>query len=82
MMLAILASLELFAQSWSLPQGASVKDDGPRTYRFTVEYFMANTQGETTGRQRLTGEYTRALADGDNPIHRCRGSAVRCSLSP
>ena len=45
MMLAILASLELLAQSWSLPQGASVKDDGPRTYRFTVEYFMANTQG-------------------------------------
>ena len=65
MVLAVLASLELLAQSWSLPQGASVKDDGPRTYRFTVEYFIANTQGEITARQRLTGEYTRALANGE-----------------
>jgi hypothetical protein len=55
----------LFAQSWTLPQGTTVKDNGPRTYRFTVEYNTANTKGETMRRQRLTGEYTRGLANGE-----------------
>lgn len=49
----------------SLPQGTSVKDDGPRTYRFTVDYNMADDRGEITHRQRLTGEYIRGLAGGD-----------------
>lgn len=55
----------LWAQTWTLPQGITVKDSGPRTYRFTVEYNTANTKGETTRRQRLTGEYTRGLAGGE-----------------
>ena len=63
----------LFAQSvvaespstWNLPQGRSLKDDGPRTYRFTVDYNTANTKGEMMVRQRLTGEYTRGLAGGE-----------------
>jgi hypothetical protein len=42
-----------------------VKDAGPRTYRFTVDYNMANSRGETFQRQRFTGEYTRGLAGGD-----------------
>lgn len=46
---------------WKLPQGLKVKDEGPRTYRFTVEYNIANTQGEVVHRQRLIGEYTRGL---------------------
>jgi hypothetical protein len=51
--------------SWSLPQGTAVKDSGPRTYRFTVDYTTANTKGETVLRQHVTGEYTRGLAGGE-----------------
>ena len=53
------------AKTWSLPQGTTVKDLGPRTYRFTVDYTTANTKGETLRRQRLTGEYARGLAGGE-----------------
>jgi hypothetical protein len=53
------------AQTWNLPQGTTVKDSGPRTYRFTVDYTTASTKGETVHRQRLTGEYTRGLAGGE-----------------
>jgi len=53
------------AQSWTLPQGTTVKDNGPRTYKFTVDYNSANTRGETWMRQRLTGEYTRGLPGGE-----------------
>jgi hypothetical protein len=53
------------AQTWNLPQGTSVKDSGPRTYRFVVDYNTANTKGELVFRQRVTGEYTRGLSDGD-----------------
>ncbi len=51
--------------SRTLPQGIAVKDNGPRTYRFTVDYNTANTKGEVIRRQRLTGEYTRGLAGGE-----------------
>jgi hypothetical protein len=61
----LLAAPALLTQSWTLPRGTTVRDNGPRTYRFSVEYFTANTQGEIAMRQRLTGEYTRALANGD-----------------
>ena len=60
-----LLAQSLSAQTWSLPQGTSVKDTGPRTYRFTVDYNTANTKGEMVYRQRLTGEYTRGLAGGE-----------------
>jgi hypothetical protein len=53
------------AQPWTLPQETTVKDNGPRTYRFTVDYNSANTRGETLLRQRVTGEYTRGLAGGE-----------------
>ena len=53
------------AQTWNLPQAAAVKDDGPRTYRFVVDYNTANTKGEMVIRQRLTGDYTRGLANGE-----------------
>jgi hypothetical protein len=52
-------------QAWNLPQGTIVKDSGPRTYRFIVEYNTANTKGEIVFRQRVTGEYTRGLAGGE-----------------
>ena len=49
----------------TLPQGVSVKDNGPRAYRFTVDYTIADSTGDVTLRQRLTGEYTRGLSGGD-----------------
>jgi hypothetical protein len=52
-------------QLWSLPQGLSVKDSGPRTYRFTVDYNTANSKGEVIYRQHVTGDYTRGLPGGD-----------------
>lgn len=55
----------LMKSAWTLPQGLSVKDGGPRTYRFTVEYNTANTTGEVIRRQRLSGEYTRGLGGGE-----------------
>ena len=55
----------LLAQTWSLPQDTSVKDNGPRTYRFVVDYNTANTRGEIVRRQRVTGEYTRGLPAGE-----------------
>jgi hypothetical protein len=53
------------AEAWSLPQGTVVKDAGPRTYRFTVDYNMANTKGEINHRARLTGDYKRGLPGGE-----------------
>lgn len=53
------------AQSWTLPQGTTVKDNAPRTYRFIVDYNTANTKGEIWIRQHLTGEYTRGLPGGE-----------------
>ncbi len=69
--LVLLGSLglttRLFAQSqaWTLPQGLAIKDNGPRTYRMVVDYNVANTKGEITMRQRVTGEYTRGLPGSD-----------------
>ena len=53
------------APTWNLPQGTALKDSGPRTYRFVVDYNTANATGEIVFRQRFTGEYTRGLADGN-----------------
>ena len=52
------------SSTWELPQHLTVKDSGPRTYRFTVDYNIANTKGEIIQRQRLTGDYTRGLPNG------------------
>jgi hypothetical protein len=32
--------------TWSLPHGLTVRDAGPRTYRFTVDYNSANSKGD------------------------------------
>ena len=53
------------AQTWDLPHGTVVKDLGPRTYRFIVDYDTANRTGEVVRRLRVTGDYTRGLANGD-----------------
>ena len=71
---AFFAGLELLGHSqtqplseaiWSLPRGLAVKDAGPRTYLFTVEYNSANSRGDIFQRQRLTAEYTRGLSGGE-----------------
>jgi hypothetical protein len=53
------------AQTWKLPQGMTVKDAGPRSYRFTVTYNTANRVGEIVHRQQLTADYTRGLGARD-----------------
>jgi len=52
-------------QTWDLPHGTVVKDAGPRTYRFTVDYDTANATGDVVRRLRVTGDYTRGLANGE-----------------
>ena len=52
-------------KTWVLPHGLDVKDAGPRTYKFVVDYSTANSKGEIFQRQRMTGEYTRGLPGGN-----------------
>jgi len=54
-----------FAQPWSLPHDATVKDSGPRTYRFEVDYTVTDTTGQVVQRQRVSGDYTRGLPGGE-----------------
>jgi hypothetical protein len=63
--LVLLTALSLVGDSWTLPQGMTVKDAGPRTYRFSMDYTSAGVKGEITHRQQIVGEYTRGLAGGD-----------------
>jgi hypothetical protein len=60
-----LAGQSFSASSWNLPHGTAVKDNGPRTYRFILEYNTANTKGEVIYRQRVEGEYKRGLPNGE-----------------
>jgi hypothetical protein len=52
-------------QTWDLPHGTVAKNAAPRTYRFTVDYDTANRTGEVVHRLRVTGDYTRGIANGD-----------------
>ena len=57
----LLSAACLMGQSWKLPQGASVKESGSRTYRFTVDYSTADIHGRIIELQRVQGDYTRGL---------------------
>jgi hypothetical protein len=59
----LLSAVCLMAKSWKLPQGAKVKDSGPRTYRFTVDYSTVDIHGSIIRLQRVEGDYTRGLPD-------------------
>ena len=61
----ILAAALDTAGHWSLPQGTAVKDDGPRTYRFAMDYTAADIRGQVTHRQRVEAAYTRGLPGND-----------------
>src|ERR1700722_10715874 len=63
--LMLLSSASVLAGSWTLPRGV-VKDDGPRTYRWTVEYSTSSTTGHVIRRQLVAGNYTRGLPGGDS----------------
>jgi hypothetical protein len=60
------SSTVVLAGSWTLPRGVIVKDDGPRTYRWTTEYSTSNTTGQVIRRQLISGNYTRGLPGGDS----------------
>ena len=55
----------LRAESWTLPQGTAMVDNGPRTYRVTVDHTVSDTKGQVVQRQRVSGDYTRGLPGGD-----------------
>jgi hypothetical protein len=61
----ILAGSPETAGPWTLPQGTAVKDAGPRTYRFTMDYTASDIRGAITHRQRVAATYTRGLPGGD-----------------
>jgi hypothetical protein len=58
-------STGVIPDSWVLPRGTSVNDNGPRTYRFTVDHTVTDTTGQVVQRQRVSGDYTRGLPGGD-----------------
>jgi hypothetical protein len=60
-----LVSNSVLDQSWILPRGTAVKDKGPRTYRFAVDYTVTDTTGQVVQRQRVSGDYTRGLPGGE-----------------
>jgi hypothetical protein len=67
MLLALAASAQPAANDplSRLPAGLQVKDDTPRTYRFTCDYFNLDTKGNQAGPTlRAVGDYTRGLPDG------------------
>ena len=53
------------AGPWTLPRGTAVKDAGPRTYRFVMDYTAGDIRGQVTHRQRVEALYTRGLPGGD-----------------
>ena len=60
-----LAAQTLSAQTWILPQGTAVKDNGPRIYRFSGTTTRPTPRARYSDRQRVTGDYTRGLVGGE-----------------
>ena len=40
------------------------REDGPQRYVFTCDYFNFDLAGNLTGKERVSGDYTRGLPDG------------------
>jgi hypothetical protein len=49
----------------SFPGDLQLKEEGPQHYKFTCDYLNVNIQGDLIGKQRVYGEYTRALPEGE-----------------
>lgn len=61
----LLAAVSIPADVWNLPTLLTVKENGPRTYRFTVDYFGSDIRGQITSRQHVVGDYTRGLPNDE-----------------
>jgi len=47
-----------------LPKDLKLREDQPQKYKLTFDYINLDTLGNPTGKERITGEYVRALPDG------------------
>ena len=47
-----------------LPTDLKLKEDEPQKYMITVDYLQLDTLGNPLGKERVTGDYLRALPDG------------------
>ncbi|HMG33043.1 MAG TPA: hypothetical protein VKM94_03820, partial [Blastocatellia bacterium] len=47
-----------------LPKDLKLREDQPQKYKLTFEYLYLDTLGNPTGKERVMGEYTRALPNG------------------
>jgi hypothetical protein len=47
-----------------LPRDLKLKEERPQKYKITCDYLYIDTLGNPTGKERVTGEYIRALPDG------------------
>lgn len=48
----------------SLPDDLQLREDGPQNYKFTCDYLYVDVKGDLIRKQRVYGEYTRALPEG------------------
>src|SRR5262249_43375279 len=60
-----------------LPRSLALKENGPHRYLFTCDYFYLDTLGNLTRKERVTGQYTRGLADGNARWNNVRIAAAR-----
>jgi len=51
------------AQLSQLPKNLKLREDQPQKYKLTFDYINLDTLGNPTGKERITGEYVRALPD-------------------
>jgi len=70
-MLSLLALASAYGQTgrpegrnWTLPSSLIVKQNGPQSWRFTVDYNNLDIRGRLVRLQRVSGLYTRGLPGG------------------
>lgn len=51
-------------RNWTLPTSIPVKQDGPQSWRFTVDHHNFDLQGRLTSRERVSALYTRGRPGG------------------
>jgi hypothetical protein len=59
---AVYGSLDSYLSR--LPKHLQLKENGPQKHVFIYDYFYFTPQGDIIRKQRISGEYTRALSDG------------------
>lgn len=71
-----------FADLPDLSHVPALKDAGPRTYHFTIDYDNAGPDGAIVQRQRLTGDYTRGLPDNQVEWHNVTSATANGPTAP